>query len=231
MTLPDTGVRPPQQRRGGESLERVLHAGARVVAQKRFDGFTVAEVSRAAKVSIGSVYGRFASKDALVLEIHRRMLERLAEPTVDGVLAVGDDPALDLRGVVEGATRRFADATNAERALLRAFMLRGPVDPRIAGPGSAASHAAGRAFRTVVLTRRDEIGHPSPELAADIAYRMTYDVLSRHVMYGPTFESDSDHTWDELVSELIEASVAYLRHGGRRAPIPPAAVTRPAAAM
>ena len=215
MSSPDTGLRPPQQRRSRESLERVLRAAEELLATRGYDGLTITEVSRHAKVSVGSVYGRFENKDALVLEVHRRMLARLTEPTVDGVLAIGDDSSLDLRGVVERAARHFADSTNEERALLRAFMLRGAVDPRIAGPGSEASQAAGRAFRTVVLARRHEIGHHSPELAADIAYRMIYDVLSRDVMYGPTFESDRGHAWEELVSELIEASVAYLRHGGR----------------
>ena len=47
--------------------------------------------------------------------------------------------------------------------------------------------------------------------------RGMYDVLSRHVMYGPSFESDTGRTWQELVDELIEAAVAYLRFGGRRA--------------
>jgi AcrR family transcriptional regulator len=215
MSPGDTGLRPPQQARSRDSLERVLRAAEELLAADGYDGLTVTRVSHRAKVSVGSVYGRFQNKDALVLEVHRRMLERLTGPIVDGILAIGDDPALGLRAVVERATRHFAESSNAERALLRAFMVRGAVDPRIAGPGSDASQAAGRAFRTVVLARRAEIGHLDPELAADIAYRMIYDVLSRHIMYGPTFESDSGHSWEDLVCELIEASVAYLRHGGR----------------
>ncbi len=211
----DTGLRPPQQRRSRESLQRVLRAGEELLAQRGYDGFTIAEVSRIAKVSVGSVYGRFENKDALVYEIHRRMLERMQPPAdVDGV-PIRDTPRRDLRGAVEQAARQLADSTNAERALLRAFMLRGAVDPRIAGPGSEASQAAGRAFKAVVLARTSEIGHPDPQLASDVVYRMVYDVLSRHVMYGPTFESDTGRTWEELVEELIEAAVAYLRFGGR----------------
>jgi AcrR family transcriptional regulator len=210
-----TGLRPPQQRRSRESLERVLRAGEALLAKHGYDGFTIAEVSRRAKVSVGSVYGRFENKDALVYEIHRRMLERMTPPTAADVLVIEGDEAIDLRAAVEHAARQLADTTDAERPLLRAFMLRGPVDPRVAGPGSEASKIAGRAFKSVVLARRAEIGHPDPELAADIAYRMVYDVLTRHVMYGPTFESDTGRTWNELVDELIEAAVAYLRFGGR----------------
>jgi AcrR family transcriptional regulator len=171
----------------------------------------MAQVSRDAKLSVGSVYGRFENKDALVYEIHRRMLERMRVPPEDEERSSDRD----LRSAVGHAVRRLADSTDAERALLRAFMLRGAVDARIAGPGSEASQAAGRRFKAVLLARRDEIGHPDPELASDVAYRMTYDVLSRHVMYGPSFESDTGRTWEELVGELIEAAVAYLRFGGR----------------
>ncbi len=203
-----TGLRPPQQRRSRESLERILRAGARVLADRGYDGFTIGEVSRKAKVSVGSVYGRFESKDALVYEIHRRLLERLTPPAIP-------DAAADLRSGVERAVRRLADSTDSERELLRAFMLRGPVDARIAAQGSEASQAVGRAFKATLLAHRGEIGHANPELATDISYRMVYDVLGRHVMYGPTFESDAERTWGELVDELIRAVVAYLRSADR----------------
>lgn len=209
MAAGDTGLRPPQQRRSRESLERILRAGADVLADRGYDGFTIGEVSRVARVSVGSVYGRFESKDALVYEIHRRLLERLTPPEIP------DDSAADLRGAVESAVRRLADTTDGERDLLRAFMLRGPVDGRIAAQGSEASQAVGRSFRATLLAHRAEIGHADPELATDISYRMVYDVLGRHVMYGPTFESDAERTWDELVEELIRAVVAYLRFGDR----------------
>jgi hypothetical protein len=87
------------------------------------------------------------------------------------------------------------------------------VDPSIARPGSESSQATGRAFKTAVLAHRAEIGHRDPELAADIAFRMVYDVLARQVMHGPTFESDRMVEWDPLVAELITAVLAYLRHG------------------
>jgi AcrR family transcriptional regulator len=213
MPPADTGLRPPQQRRSRESLERVLKAGEKLLAQNGYDGFTISEVSRRAKVSVGSVYGRFKSKDALFYEIHRRMLERIVAWTTAQREAIAADQDLDLRAAVARAVHLVADIQDSERPLLRAFMLRGPVDPNIAGPASRGSQEAGRAFKASVLVHREEIGHPDPELAVDIAYRMVYDVLARNVMYGPTFESDTERTWDDLVDELISASVAYLRFG------------------
>lgn len=190
-----------------------MKAGAKLLAQKGYEGFTVAEVSRKAKVSVGSVYGRFESKDALVYAIHRRMLERLSAP-VDVDEQIARNPDLDLPAAITEAVRVFAAGMDSERDLLRAFMLRGAVDPRIHKPGSGSSRQAARGFKAVVLARRNQIDHPDPELAADIAFRMVYDVLARHVMYGPAFESDTKRSWDELVTEITRAALAYLTHGG-----------------
>jgi AcrR family transcriptional regulator len=213
MPPTQSGIRPPQQRRSRESLERVLKAGERVLADKGYEGFTVGEVSRRAKVSVGSVYGRFDNKDALIRAIHLRMMERLTGPEEE-LAATAGEAADDLETVVSRGVHALADSMHRERKLLRVFMVRGAVDPVISGPGSEASRATARAFKTAVLARRDEIGHRDPELAADIAFRMAYDVLARQVMHGPTFESDRMVAWDDLVDELIDAALAYLRHGG-----------------
>ena len=208
----DSGIRPPHQRRSRESLERVLRAAEDLLAARGYDGLTITEVSRRAKVSVGSVYGRFDNKDALIRAIHVRMMERLTGPEEE-LAAAPDDAGLDLAAVVDRGVHALADSMDRERRLLRVFMVRGAVDPAISAPGSKASQATGRAFKTAVLGHRDEIGHRDPELAADVAFRMVYDVLARQVMHGPTFESDRVVPWDDLVAELVAAVLAYLRHG------------------
>ena len=212
MSSFEPGIRPPQQRRSRESLERVLKAGERVLAENGYEGFTIAEVSRKAKVSVGSVYSRFDSKEALIRAIHLRMMERLSGAE-EAVAGAPDDARADLATVVVRGVHALAGSMDRERKLLRAFMVRGAVDPSIARPGSESSQATGRAFKTAILAHRGEIGHRDPELAADIAFRMVYDVLARQVMHGPTFESDRPVAWDQLVDEMIAALLAYLRHG------------------
>jgi len=41
MPPTESGIRPPQQRRSRESLERVLKAGERVLTDKGYEGFTL----------------------------------------------------------------------------------------------------------------------------------------------------------------------------------------------
>ena len=67
-------VQPPQQERSRASFERVLQAATSLLAEKGYDGFTLAEVSERAGVSIGSIYARVKSKDELFYVIQDRYM-------------------------------------------------------------------------------------------------------------------------------------------------------------
>jgi AcrR family transcriptional regulator len=207
MEAPQSGVRAPQQKRSRDSLERVLRAAEKLLEKNGYDGFTIAEVSRRARLSVGSVYGRFESKDALIYAVHRRMIDRQAEAFAAGAPAA---PAGDLAAAVTSGVQRLADAMDSQRDLLRVFMHLAPVDVKIAEGASEVSRAVGRDFTAAVLAHRDEIKHPLPERAVDVAYRIPYDVLARRIMYGPTFESELTIAWDDLVDEVAQAAIAYL---------------------
>jgi AcrR family transcriptional regulator len=202
-------IRPPQQERSRASFERVLDAGARLLEEQGYEAFTLAEVSRRAKVSIGSIYGRVKSKDDLIHAIHLRLMDEL-EAGSAAAAAESDAERLPTRKLIAEAVREFAETTRSHAALLSVFMHRAAVDGAIAAAGSAASRRVGRRFENLILARRDEIVHPDPERAVDVAFRMTYCTLTRQIMYGPTFESDRAIDWNDLVDELALACASYL---------------------
>ena len=92
--------------------------------------------------------------------------------------------------------------------------------------GSAGLRHLSRTFESALLEHRDELAHPDPELAIDIAFRFVYDTLARRISHGAKFESDRDLSDEELVRELARAAADYLmgpeaapkRPKGRRAP-------------
>ena len=59
------GSRAPQQKRAQASLARMMEATEALLIERGAEGFTLGEVSRVGKVSIGSIYFRFDSKEAL----------------------------------------------------------------------------------------------------------------------------------------------------------------------
>src|SRR4030095_13323410 len=81
-------VRPPQQRRSQQTLDRILDAAEALVAEKGFDDTPVAEIARRAGASVGAFYSRFPAKDALLGALNDRFVAQ-AVATADAAL----DPA------------------------------------------------------------------------------------------------------------------------------------------
>src|SRR5438105_6990537 len=194
-------VRPPQQQRSRESFERVLEAAVDLLETEGYAGFTLAEVSRRARVSIGSIYARVSSKDDLFYAIHERVMAQIGvENEVFSDLTRWQ--GLPTRRLVMEAVRELAEPFRAHAEILRVIMHRGAIDEVVADRGSTNASALAEQFEALLLTRRPEITHPDPELAAAVAYRMAYCTLARQVMYGPTFESHRLIRWDDLVREI-----------------------------
>lgn len=100
----------PRQARSRATVAAVVQAGAQLLGERGWAGFTTNEVAEVAGVSIGSLYQYFPNKLALVDAIRRRhfddvlaVLDRAAdgqaarpvEALVDGMIAVHSlDPAL-----------------------------------------------------------------------------------------------------------------------------------------
>ena len=201
-------IRRPQQRRSQESLERVLNAGAELLREKGYEGFTVLEVSRRANVSIGSIYARADSKERLFAAIYEREMERMNLES----LSLRDTAREGVTGreLVVALVQDLADNVLGNAATLRVFMHRAVVDRDLWERGSAGLRHLSRTFESALLEHRDELTHPDPLLAIDIAFRFVYDTLARRISHGATFESDRDLSDEELVRELARAAADYL---------------------
>ncbi|HEY7206725.1 MAG TPA: TetR/AcrR family transcriptional regulator [Gaiellaceae bacterium] len=213
--LPVT-ISPPQQQRSRASFERVLEAGTALLEEKGYEGFTLAEVSRRAGVSIGSIYARVKSKDDLFLVIQDRYM---TGSETDSAFADGERWAgLSARELVDAIVDELSRVFHRDVPLLRVFMHRGIVDAAVAARSSQSVSWFSDQVEALLLTRRKEIGHADPELAVDVAFRMVWGTMARQVMYWPTFESRRELAWDTLVGELGKACAAYLfARPGKRA--------------
>lgn len=208
MSDPTPAVRPPKQRRSRASYERVLGAGHALLEENGFEGFTVQEVAARSGVSVGAIYERFGSKESVLRAIHARLMDTMAgdsEAAIDRTPAAGS-----VTDAIAGAVGQVARAMQRHRKALRAFMHLGAIDDVISKRGSEASIALSRAFKAIMRPYTGEFGHPEPEVALDVAFRLVYSTLARQVMYGPVFESDRRLSWKRLTDELAAACAAYL---------------------
>ena len=203
-------LRPPQQSRSRKSLERVLVAGQKLLEEKGWDGFTVHEVSRRAKVSIGSIYARAPSKEALILAVYDRAV---AEIRADNAAALTEDEAWDRMGTRElivGAVREMGNQTLNHERILRVIMNRAPVDPVIRKRGDEQIRMLGKRWEDLLLRRRSEYRHPDPEVAIEVAFRMTFATIARRVAFGSRFGAPHDVSDEQLFDEMGRAVAAYL---------------------
>ena len=142
-------IRPPLQRRSQESLDRVLRAGLQVLQEEGFEGFTLQEVSRRAGVSIGSIYARVSSREALIMAIYEYAMAWTDEQDQIERDAVRDD--LSPRERIELLVTDTANTMLAHADILRVFMRQAPVNPEIWERGAEKSQDDGQGLRA---------GHP-----------------------------------------------------------------------
>jgi TetR/AcrR family transcriptional repressor of nem operon len=85
--------------RRGETHQRIIEAAGRLFRQHGIDGIGVDAIMREAGLTHGGFYAHFPSKEAMVAEVSRAMLEKSAEKWTE--FASGDDKAAALRRIVE----------------------------------------------------------------------------------------------------------------------------------
>jgi AcrR family transcriptional regulator len=92
-----------KQQRGVETVERVLEAALFCFTSSGIYDATIEDIARRARVSIGSIYHHFASRDRIAFVLYCRWMESLL-------------------GAVSVAIARKRDARSGVRALVRAYL-------------------------------------------------------------------------------------------------------------
>jgi AcrR family transcriptional regulator len=81
--------------------EQILQAAAQLFAERGSRAVGVDDVGAAVGVTGPAIYRHFASKDAMLAEMLLRISERLLAGGSARVAAAGDDPAAQLRGLID----------------------------------------------------------------------------------------------------------------------------------
>jgi AcrR family transcriptional regulator len=197
-----TALRRPQQARSRDTLHRIVRATRELLQSKTFDDISVTEITRKA---------RYSDKAAL--------LDYLDEQYAHEVIAEGarlSDP------------NRFVGADLAQRVrLVVTFMLelhvRQPgllrtliVEAR-RKPGGRFGERTRRMNATIptlmhrLLECREEIGHPEPERAVYLGLLLVFSAIREITLFPEALAEFVDYEHEELVGELCDAYLAYLR--------------------
>jgi AcrR family transcriptional regulator len=202
-------VRPPQQARSQETLDRLLDAAEQLVGEKGFGDATIAELVRRAGSSVGAFYARFRDKDGLLYALYERYLEQ-AIATTDAALDPRRWDGASIPEIVHAVVPFLVSVYRERQGLIRAFVLRNHVDPEFRARQERLSHYVNAGLSRLLLARAGEIRHPDPARAATFGLTMTVNTIESAVLFGELRSSALTLSDEELAAELIHAFLAYL---------------------
>lgn len=186
------GYRPPQQQRSRRAVERMLAAGADVLRESGYEGFSIAEVCEQAGVSSGALYARFDGKDTLLQAIHRNVMAQIIEESTSMYQSDAEWAGLSAEETIERAVRLLVDHFNRNAAILRVFILRSAVDDWMRRSGANSIVPIAQGFSARVRAHADKIRHRDPEAAIESIFGLAFQTLSHDVAFGGEFW---EHSW------------------------------------
>jgi AcrR family transcriptional regulator len=207
----ETVLRPAKQARSRQTLDRILVATRELLHEKDWEEITVMEIVQRAKSSCGAFYARFPSKEALLPALYDAYSDEIrTEATVWSDPAAWGERSLAVR--VSRMVRFVIRDFRATRPILRPLALYARQSPHAIFPEArhirSEKHRAACAF---LLECRDEITHPDPERAADLAAYFIAAIGRDKILFGDAPHASSVQIEDRaLEEELIRMTLAYL---------------------
>jgi AcrR family transcriptional regulator len=202
--------RKPVQHRSRASFERLLDTGLAMVRESGHADFSLADVSRRAKVAISSIYYRVKNKDDLVRLIQQRAYE---EYDRDYARLVADirHRDLTLHSRVAAMVKGVAELMRRHSSVFSAMIELAPHDPLIAATGQQYFQTHLREWTGLLLELRDQISHPDPDQASKFTYTLVMNVIGRRVWQTTAGSGKAgEKAWQSLFVDLAVACVALL---------------------
>ena len=206
-----TSVAQPKQARSQQTLVRLLDSAEQLIEEKGLSEVSIPEIVLRARSSVGGFYARFKDKNELLGALEERFFDdihRRLERLVDRDRCQDSD----LNEVVASCVSELVTVAHDHDKLIAAFILSGI--QRASNP-DADSWQQFRAqvsedMTNLILYRRDEIDHPDPALAIDLAVKMAFGLMFQRVISGAFRTADRELEDSEVEIEITRIVVNYL---------------------
>ncbi len=201
-------IRRPQQSRSQASLERMLNTARDLLVERGSDDFTLQEVSRQGEVSIGSIYHRFDSKEALVRAVLGAAMDEMAATERTAfvrILKQADCLAAFVRGYVAG----YAGILRDNALMLSLAMRQASTDPDSSRVGFQREKDTADEMARGILHFESEIAGDA-QAKAHLVFHITFATLARHLSLDTQDPMIEQQDWDELVQGLADMIIAFL---------------------
>jgi len=195
------GRRRPSQRRSQVTVTAILDAAARVFEERGFEAGTTNHVAELAGVSIGSLYEYFPNKDAIVVAVVERELERERAKLLAILEPAETDDGLrtQLRAFVEMLVELHARRPALHRILFDQADHPPAAHACVLRFEESLAHALATSLRGMRPSLRD------PDAAAHLIVQTTESLAHRFVLRGI-----HDLGRDAFVGEVTRLLIGYV---------------------
>lgn len=176
-------ISSPTQARSKKALERFLNVAAELLAENRFEDTGIAQIAQLAESSVGTFYRLLGDKDVLLYAVHERFVEQ-GRSAIDALIEALEHSEEPLGLQIEAFIRGIVEMFEGHEGLLRALIRRSSADVKFRQRFHQLNAYIGQTLCRIVLARRDELGHPHPEQAADLAAHMLLASMNYFTMVG-----------------------------------------------
>lgn len=203
-------VRKGQQTRSQKTQQALLDAAEALFAANGIEATSVNDIARHADSSIGALYHHFRDKKALLYALYDRYsaeLDATTQEAIDPARWEGAGIADVLRGYLT-----FALETERRRPGVRQVGAEAARDdPELRAHFNKLRSRMHDGLTRLLAARRDEIGHPDPELAISFALEQLFAMIryrrDRRNHPGPLARR-SDKVF---IEEAVTSAAAYLQ--------------------
>lgn len=188
--------RAPQRPHSRATVQAIFGASARILEQGGRAGFNTNRIAEMAGVSIGTLYGYFPDKEAILLAMARDELAASRDRVVAAMLEP-DPHTHPARRAIRALIRTYAAGGRARRILMETLIASGRGD-ELAGPVSDVAGLLGGRAGGVLPSGPERL---SP--VALFVLTRAIDSVVRAANYEGTPFSDSTEFEDELVRLIV----------------------------
>ncbi len=198
----------PAQKRGRQTLKRIVEATERLLRTRTFEGITIADIVREADTSIGSFYARFESKEALLPYVYAAYNADTAA-AMASVDERGLSMARTLREAVATLMKLLRDGPVRMDGLVRAMVLYSRSHPERL-PASAFVRSS-QFFDVVSAMLKPHVKAPDAERRARVGAFVAATLLREHRLFPDApLAKALGVTHEEFAVEVERMTAAYL---------------------
>jgi AcrR family transcriptional regulator len=191
--------REPQRAGSRTTVELIYEAAARILAKDGRKGFNTNRIAEVSGISVGTLYGYFPNKNAILLAMARRELD-LARERVSAALVDGDSRLHPARRAIRALVKTYTSRGKVRRILMETLFSHGGSE-ELARPVSEIAE--------VLVARAGEVLPTGPERLSPIGlYILTRAVDS--VVRTATYEGMDFVASKEFEDEIMRLIFGFL---------------------